>query len=166
MKVPWEPILISEKWRQRIFSALCADGSVLRTSMHCFRLRGIGTEPPFSKSWIRHCINLGWACIMNCFVLPCFPVFAVLLSLYLVTFLMLFSLVCHFFLSSWCMLELKLAIYHRTAKSLSSQASFVDVYSMGWKITDLGIYSSTESMWIHKARQVFMSSCAWTIFLI
>ena len=49
MKVPREPILISEKWRRKFFSALCAGGSALRTSMHCLRRRGIGTEPPFSN---------------------------------------------------------------------------------------------------------------------
>jgi len=37
MKVPWEPILISEKWRQTLFSTLCADRSALCTSMHSLR---------------------------------------------------------------------------------------------------------------------------------
>ena len=36
-----------------------------------------------------------------------------------------------FFVSCMCMLELKFAIYHRAAKRLSSQASSVDVCSMG-----------------------------------
>ena len=48
--------------------------------------------------------------------------FADLLSLHLVTFLMLFTLVHVTFFSSRCMLELKFAIYHR-AVSLSSQDS-------------------------------------------
>jgi len=46
---------------------------------------------------------------------------------------------------------LKFAISHRAAKSLSSQASSVDVCNMGWRITDLGICSSTEPTWIDKA---------------
>ena len=77
---------------------------------------------------------------VNCFVItpslfPC--IFAVLLSLHHVTFLMFFSLlkilflfvfICHFLVSRRCMLDLKFAIYHRTAKkSLTSRASSVDV---------------------------------------
>ena len=49
--------------------------------------------------------------------------FADLLSLHLVTFLMLFILVHVTFFSSRCMLELKFAIYYRAA-SLPSQASY------------------------------------------
>jgi len=49
--------------------------------------------------------------------------FADLLSLHLVTFLMIFVLVHVTSFSSRCMLELKFAIYHRAA-SLSSQASY------------------------------------------
>ena len=49
--------------------------------------------------------------------------FADLLSLHLVTFLMFFILVHVTFLSSRCMLELKFAIYYRAA-SLPSQASY------------------------------------------
>jgi len=48
--------------------------------------------------------------------------FADLLSLHLVTFLMFFNLVHVTFFSSRCMLELKFAIYYR-AVSLPSQAS-------------------------------------------
>ena len=33
---------------------------------------------------------VGWVCILNCFILPCFPD---LLSLHLITFLMFFTLV-------------------------------------------------------------------------
>ena len=49
--------------------------------------------------------------------------FADLLSLHLVTFLMFFILVHVTFFSSRCMLELKFAIYYRAA-SLPSQASY------------------------------------------
>ena len=49
--------------------------------------------------------------------------FADLLSLHLVTFLMLFILVHVTFFSRRCMLELKFAIYYRAA-SLPSQASY------------------------------------------
>ena len=49
--------------------------------------------------------------------------FADLLSLHLVTFLMFFILVHVTFLSSRCMLELKYVIYYRAA-SLPSQASY------------------------------------------
>ena len=50
--------------------------------------------------------------------------FADLLSLHLVTFLMFFFILVHItFFSSRCMLELKLAIYYRAA-SLPSQASY------------------------------------------
>jgi len=53
-----------------------------------------------------------------------------LLSLHVITFLMFFSLTCHFFfVSSRCMFELKFAIYHRAAKRL--QTCLVDVCSMG-----------------------------------
>ena len=54
--------------------------------------------------------------------------FADLLSLRLVTFLMFLILV--HVPAGACMLELKFAIYHRAA-SLSSQASSVDVCSIG-----------------------------------
>jgi len=50
--------------------------------------------------------------------------FADLLSLHLVTFLMFFILVHVTFFSSRCMLELKIGIYYR-ATSLPSQASYV-----------------------------------------
>jgi len=51
--------------------------------------------------------------------------------------------------------------YHRAA-SLSSQAFLVDAWSMGWKITDPGICSSTESTWIQAS-----STYLWShIFLI
>jgi len=51
--------------------------------------------------------------------------FADLLSLHLVTFLMFFFILVHVtFFSSRCMLELKFAIYYRAA-SLPSQASYV-----------------------------------------
>ena len=49
--------------------------------------------------------------------------FADLLSLHLVTFLMFIILVHVIFFSSRCTLELKFAIYHRAA-SLPSQASY------------------------------------------
>ena len=49
--------------------------------------------------------------------------FADLLSLHLVTFLMFFTPVHVTFFSSRCMLELKFAIYYRAA-SLPSQASY------------------------------------------
>ena len=56
MNVPREPILNSEKWRRIIF--FCALRGWIRAT-HLYALpsewqRGIGTEPPFSKSWIRH----------------------------------------------------------------------------------------------------------------
>jgi len=72
-------------------------------------------------------IHVGWGCIVNCFMLsslPCFYAFADLLSIHLVTFLMfsvLFS--CHFF-------------KQQMHASLSSQASLVDVCSIGWRIID------------------------------
>ena len=50
-------------------------------------------------------------------------IFADVLSLHLVTFLMFFILVHVTFFSSRCMLKLKFAIYHRAA-SLPPQASF------------------------------------------
>ena len=47
-EVPREPILRSEKWRRKKFSALCADWSALHTSIHCLRQRLIyGGPPPF-----------------------------------------------------------------------------------------------------------------------
>jgi len=49
--------------------------------------------------------------------------FAYLLSLYLVTFVMFFILVHVTFFSSKCMYELKIAIYYRAA-SLPSRASY------------------------------------------
>ena len=72
---------------------------------------------------------VGWGCILNCFMLSPYllsMLFADLLSLHLVTFLMFFFILVHVtFFSSRCMIELKFAIYHRAA-SLSSQASSVD----------------------------------------
>jgi len=50
-------------------------------------------------------------------------IFADLLSLHLITFLMFFILVYVTFFCSRCMLELKCAIYYRAA-SLPSQASY------------------------------------------
>ena len=61
--------------------------------------------------------------------------FADLLSLHLVIFLILFNLVYVTLYSNRYMLELKFQIYHR-AVSLSSQASSVDVCSIGWRIID------------------------------
>jgi len=46
------------------------------------------------------------------------------------------------FFSSRCMLELKFSIYHRAA-SLPSQASSVDVCSIGWRIIDQTRLSSS-----------------------
>ena len=45
-KVPREPILRSEKWRQKKISALRADWSALHTSMHCLRAFNIWYPPP------------------------------------------------------------------------------------------------------------------------
>ena len=62
-------------------------------------------------------------CRVSCFTLSsisCSLLFAVLLSLNLITFLVLFM---SRFVTSRCMLELKFPIYHRAAKGLSSQAS-------------------------------------------
>jgi len=71
---------------------------------------------------------VGWSCALNCFMLsslPCSLLFADLISLPLVTFLMFFILVHVTFFSSrcTCMLELKFATYYRAA-SLPSQASY------------------------------------------
>jgi len=59
--------------------------------------------------------------------------FADLLFVHLMTFLMFFFIIIIVHVTSFssrCMLELKFAIYHRIA-SLSSQASSVDVCSIG-----------------------------------
>jgi len=97
-----------------------------------------------------HCLfTVDMGCILNCFMLslPCFPAFccsAIPTSRYILVLLM------SLFVSSRCMLE-QFATYHREAKCLSSQASSVDVHSMGWRITDSGICSCTDSMWIDNA---------------
>ena len=54
MNVPREPILKSEKLRRFFFLALHVDESELNALPSAWQRR-IGTEPPFSKSWIRHC---------------------------------------------------------------------------------------------------------------
>jgi len=79
--------------------------------------------------------------------LPCFNAFADLVSLHLVTFLMFFFILVHVtFFSSRCMLELKFD----PSQSLSSQASSVDVCSIG--LTVLGSFQNTP--------------CTQTVFLI
>jgi len=67
MNVPREPILKSEKWRW-IFSTLCTDGSELSTSMHYLQHGSVELElnPPFSKSWIRHCDFISDAMFKTC----------------------------------------------------------------------------------------------------
>jgi len=68
----------------------------------------------------RHQRYVGWGCMLNCFMLsslPCFMLFADLLSLHLVTFLMFLILVHVTFFSCRCMLELKFANYYRAASS-------------------------------------------------
>jgi len=61
MKVPRKLILISEKGG-KTFSFARTDQQI--TSMHCLRLHGIGTEPPFQNPgsatgwWNRSCMCL------------------------------------------------------------------------------------------------------------
>jgi len=47
------------------------------------------------------------------------------------------------------MLQLKFAIYHRAARaaSLFSQASSVDVCSIGWRFVDQALFKSRVSNW-------------------
>jgi len=71
---------------------------------------------------------------------PCFAI-----PTYHLTFL---SCLCHLFVSSRCMLELKFAIYHKAAEFV-----FTGFLSMqcGRRITDLSISSTTQTMRIDKA---------------
>jgi len=60
------------------------------------------------------------------------------------------------------MFELKFANYHRAA-SLSSQASSLDVCSIGWRIIDQSLFKH----WVNNGRQrLSLSSCTPTIFLL